>query len=116
MARGRIPEFESYHPSHAVVSSAVMMTLKVQRKVSNPNRNLIATSHRYARGARHFALARARSFAHLFQFGMVRLVFAIPNSLGIPRQAPCSRPLISWAMDDTVFLPYYRADLAPVSA
>jgi hypothetical protein len=24
MARGRIPEFESYHPSHAVVSSAVM--------------------------------------------------------------------------------------------
>jgi hypothetical protein len=24
MARGRIPEFESHHPSHAVVSSAVM--------------------------------------------------------------------------------------------
>jgi hypothetical protein len=28
----------------------------------------------YARGARHFALASARSFAHLFQFGMLRLV------------------------------------------
>ena len=31
--------------------------------------------HYYARGARHFALASARSFAHLFQFGMLRLVF-----------------------------------------
>jgi hypothetical protein len=28
---------------------------------------------------------------------------AIRNSLGIPQQAPCSRPLISWAMDGRAF-------------
>jgi len=33
MARGRIPEFESHHPSHAVVSSALMTDALLSRQM-----------------------------------------------------------------------------------
>ena len=46
--------------------------------------------HRYARGARHFALARARSFALLFQFGMLRLVFGLTQVFFVSFAMSCS--------------------------
>jgi hypothetical protein len=44
----------------------------------------------YARGARHFALARARAFAHLFQFGMLRLVFGFTQVFFVSFAMSCS--------------------------
>ena len=42
------------------------------------------------RGGRHFALARARSFAHLFQFGMARLVFDFAQVFFVSFAMSCS--------------------------
>jgi hypothetical protein len=41
MARGRIPEFESYHPSHAVIISAVM-TRSLRRRSRSRARNALS--------------------------------------------------------------------------
>jgi hypothetical protein len=57
---------------------------------NGPDRNLYPQIHHYARGARHFALARARSFAHLFQFGMVRLVFGFTQVFFVSFAMSCS--------------------------
>jgi hypothetical protein len=54
----------------------------------------IATSHRCARGARHFSLARARSFARLFQFGMLRLVLGFTQVFFVSFAMSCSGWLV----------------------